>query len=334
MIESFHFVRPLCLLALLPLVWLLWQMHRSVQQDNQWRRVVDPALLANLVDDADAPVSRSPVWVIGALWLAAVIALAGPSWEQQRAPVFRGLSERVLVVDLSLSMNASDIQPSRIARVRQKLSDILDRSGDTQTALVVFAAVPYIVSPLTDDVQTIRSMLPSLATNIIPAQGSRTALALQMAQQLLESADSRDGSIWLFTDSAVNAESESAAAAIVEAGYNLSVVGVGSAEGAPIPKPDGGFVKDRNGNIVVVKLDTPPLQRLASVGGGVFTGLTTGDTDISRLYSQAQAALQPDISTDVSDTEQRQTEVWLERGPWILLLLTPLTALLFRRGCL
>ncbi|OED42337.1 hypothetical protein AB833_06700 [Chromatiales bacterium (ex Bugula neritina AB1)] len=332
--ENFHFIRPYWMLAALPLLWLLWRTVRASQRSNQWQRVVDPALLANLVDDNQSPASRQPILLVGVLWLAALIALAGPSWEKQQAPVYRGLSERVLVVDLSLSMNAADVKPSRIARVRQKLSDILDRSGETQTALVVYSAVPYIVSPLTDDVQTIRSMLPSLATNIIPAQGSRTSLALKMAQQLLSSAGSRNGSIWLFTDSPVDSGADSVAESIRSDGYQLSIIGAGTAEGAPIANSSGGFVKDRNGNIVIVKLAASPLRELAATGGGTYTTLTTNDDDIAKLFAYTGNGLPPSIEGIDEDAEQRQTEIWLERGPWILLLLTPLTALIFRRGCL
>ncbi len=330
--DAFHLMRPLWLLALLPLLWLLLRLFRNLHNENQWQGIVDPALLSSLIEEDDrSPAARWPLWAISILWLLAVVALAGPSWERREAPVYRGLSERVLVVDLSLSMNAKDIKPSRIGRVRQKLHDILDRSGDTQTALVVFAAVPYVVSPLTDDVQTIRSMLPSLTTDIIPAQGGRTTLALEMAGELLSNAKSRQGSIWLFTDSPLDSAAITQARSLAENGYRLSVMGVGSADGAPISMDDGSYVKDGKGNIVVVKLADEPLRNLASAGGGTYTNVTTNDRDVSRLFDRDKSLLPQD--TQASD-QNRKSEVWLERGPWLLFLLTPLSALVFRRGWL
>ena len=328
---EFHFIRPWWFLALLPLVLLLYRCYQNTQKENQWRAEVDPALLPHLLDGEPSSVTFRPFIGLGLLWVLTVIALAGPSWERLLTPVYRGLQERVLVVDLSRSMNAVDVKPSRLDRVKQKLNDVLDLSVDAQTALIVYSAVPYVVSPLTDDVQTIRSMLPSINTSIVPAQGSRTALALAKAAELLQGSGSRNGSIWLFTDSDLDGSAVSQATVITDAGYRLSVMGVGSAEGAPIPTSEGGFLKDRRGNIVVVKLESAPLRALAQAGGGVFTTVSNSDEDIQRMLS-ADAGL-ADGELQASDQKQ-QAEVWLERGPWIMLLLAPLAALVFRRGWL
>lgn len=328
---DFHFIRPWWFLALIPLLWLLVRAYKNMNVDNQWHGEVDPALLSHLLDGETSAVTRWVFFAIGMLWLLAVVALAGPSWERSLAPVYRALQERVLVLDLSRSMNAADIKPSRIERLRQKLNDVLDQSADTQTALIVYSAVPYVVSPLTDDVQTIRSMLPSIKTEIVPAQGSNTALALQKAMELLQGSGSEAGSIWLFTDSPINDAAQDIAAAINDQGFTLSVMGFGSEQGAPIPKDDGGFVKDRQGNIVIVKLNVTALSKLASTGGGAFTTVGNTDADITRLLDADYTIAAPDVE---ESEQKRQSEIWLERGPWILLLLTPLVSLLFRRGWL
>lgn len=331
LLTNFHFIRPWWFLALLPLAWLLYRFYRNVNAKNQWQEEVDPELLSHLLDGQASSVARGVFVAVGALWCLAVFALAGPSWEKLVTPVYRGLQERVLVVDLSRSMNAADVKPSRIDRLRQKLNDVLDQTADAQTALIVFSAVPYVVAPLTDDVQTIRSMLPSINTDIVPAQGSNTALALQKAIELLQGSGSTEGSIWLFTDSNIDQNAITVARQINTAGYRLSVMGLGSDQGAPIPKADGGFIKDKEGNIVVVRLNAGPLAELANAGGGIFTRVGNTDTDIRRLLDADSRLSEPAIQ----DTEtQRQSELWQERGPWILLLLTPLVALLFRRGWL
>lgn len=328
---EFHFLRPWWFLALIPLAWLLFRLYKNLNNRNQWQDEVDPQLLPYLLDGQTSSVTNWAFFYIGLLWLLAVIALAGPSWDRLLTPVYRGLQERVLLVDLSSSMNATDVKPSRLARLRQKLNDVLDQTADSQTALVVYSAVPYVVSPLTDDVQTIRSMLPSINTDIVPAQGSNTSLALQKSLELLQGSDSKSGSIWLFTDSDLNDQAVALAQDISDAGYRLSVMGLGSEQGAPIPKTDGGFVKDRQGNIVVVKLNVNPLKELAAAGGGIFTRVSNTDADIKRMLDADVFLSAPEIE---ESEQQRQSEVWLERGPWFLLLLTPLVALLFRRGWL
>lgn len=327
--ESFHLLRPLWLLALLPLAWLLYRWYRNEAQRNEWRNQIDDSLLPHVVTGHSTPVTKAAVIVPAILWLLAVIALAGPSWEKLPAVVYRGLQERVLIVDLSLSMNARDTKPSRLERVRQKLQDILKESADSQTALVIYAAAPYVVSPLTDDVETIRSMLPSLSTDVVPAQGSVTSAALKEGLELLSQSGSRHGSLWLLTDSLPDAAAMSVALDIKRAGYRLHVLGVGSSEGAPIPAANGGFVKDRDGNIVVAKLDNTALKELAKEAGGVYTAVANTDSDIDRLFSA-------DSSRGIAGVSERerQADIWLERGPFVVLLLLPFAALCFRRGWL
>ena len=327
--ESFHLLRPLWLLALLPLAWLLYRWYRNESQRNEWRNQIDDSLLPHVVTGHSTPVAKAAVIVPAILWLLAVIALAGPSWEKLPAVVYRGLQERVLIVDLSLSMNARDTKPSRLERVRQKLQDILKESADSQTALVIYAAAPYVVSPLTDDVETIRSMLPSLSTDVVPAQGSVTSAALKEGLELLSQSGSRHGSLWLLTDSLPDAAAMTVALEIKRAGYRLHVLGVGTSEGAPIPAANGGFVKDRDGNIVVAKLDNTALKELAKEAGGVYTAVANTDSDIDRLFS-ADSSLG---IAGVSERE-RQADIWLERGPFVVLLLLPFAALCFRRGWL
>lgn len=327
--EHFHFLRPYWLLAIVPMIVLLWMLLRHAGRANRWRSVVDPVLLQHLLDRQHGRAARWPLAAIAAGWLVTIVALAGPSWERSLTPVYRGADELVLVVDLSRSMDATDLAPTRLERARQKLTDILARTEDTQTALIVFAAVPYVVAPLTDDAQTISSMLGSLETSIVPAQGSRIGLALERAVELLQGAGSRRGNIWLLTDSPVTGSALGEARKAADAGYTLSVMGFGTREGAPIREEQGGFVKDQRGNIVVAKMDPDGLAELASAGGGVYTDAITADRDIDRLFSASR------VTGDVQENEQqRQTEVWQDRGPWLMLLALPFAALFFRRGWL
>lgn len=329
MIDSFHFIRPYWFVMVLPLLWLLIRWSVNTRRRNQWADQVDEALLPHLLVGQSTPIGRLPLMLLSFLWLLTLTALAGPAWEKLPAPVYRGLQERVLVVDLSRSMDARDIKPSRLERIKQKLHDILDESGGSQTALVVFSAVPYVVSPLTDDVQTIRSMLPSLSTNIVPVQGSRTSLALDQALDLLKQSNSSNGSVWLFTDSSPDSEAARVARELNGLGHRLHIVGVGTAEGAPIQESGGGFVKDANDNIVIAKLAMQRLQELAKAGGGLFTATQSSDADIKRLLTADESL----IVSEASNVE-RQADIWLERGPYLVLIMLPLVALFFRRGVL
>lgn len=328
-IENFHFIRPLWLLSLLPVCWLWWKLRLSSAISTQWHDVVDPELLEHLLEGSSASGSGSRwYWWVGIAWLICVFALAGPSWERRDTPTFRNVAERVLVIDLSRSMDAKDIKPSRLVRVRQKVEDILAQSGEVENAVVVYAASPFVVSPLTNDAATIRSMLAALRVEIMPAQGSRTGLALQKALELLKSVKSKNGQILLFTDSAVDDAAMAAAAKIPVDGFTLSVIGVGSSDGAPIPNPRAGFVKDRNGNIVVARLDETSLQALAAAGGGEYRLIAANESDINALL----APVNRDRQNATVDDSLQTIEVWLDRGPWLMLLVLPVAAVSFRRG--
>lgn len=332
-ISNFHFIRPWWLLALLPIAWLLWRLRSVNDETSQWQQSVDPELLAHLLIGNDDN-SRQVLWhaLLALAWLLCVVTLAGPSWERKDTPTYRNVNEQVLVIDLSRSMDAKDIQPSRLVRVRQKVEDILSKSYETENAVVIFAASPFVVSPLTNDAETIRSMLPAIETGIMPAQGSRIGDGIRKAHDLLKSVKSKDGRILLFTDSAVDGDTFLAAEEVAAAGISLSVIGVGSAEGAPIPIPRGGFIKDLSGNIVVARLDESALGELAKVGGGKYRRITTDESDINSLL-KLPARENPDDDEN-TESSQQSIEAWLDRGPWLALLLLPFVAMSFRRGWL
>ena len=332
-ISNFHFIRPWWLLALLPIAWLLWRLRSVNDETSQWQQSVDPELLAHLLIGNDDN-SRQVLWhaLLALAWLLCVVTLAGPSWERKDTPTYRNVNEQVLVIDLSRSMDAKDIQPSRLVRVRQKVEDILSKSYETENAVVIFAASPFVVSPLTNDAETIRSMLPAIETGIMPAQGSRIGDGIRKAHDLLKSVKSKDGRILLFTDSAVDGDTFLAAEEVAAAGISLSVIGVGSAEGAPIPIPRGGFIKDLSGNIVVARLDESALGELAKVGGGKYRRITTDESDINSLL-KLPARENPDDDEN-TESSQQSIEAWLDRGPWLALLLLPIVAMSFRRGWL
>ena len=320
--QDFHFLSPLWFLALLPLGLLLWSAARAGSATNAWRRVIDARLLAVLTTDGDAGARRWwPLALLGAGWMIAVVALANPTFEREPVPAFRSDAARVVVLDLSRSMLADDLTPTRLERARYKLIDILARSADGQVGLVVFAGDAFPVSPLTDDADTLLGMLDALAPDIMPVQGSRPDLGIAGAMALLQQAGARRGEVVLLTDDAGDKRAQRAAEDLRAAGHRLAVIGVGTAKGAAVPG-----VRNSQGPVIAA-LDAPALQALARAGGGAYSGLTTGDADLNRVLrdpSLTTRALAPD--------DPMLADSWKELGPWIVLALLPLGALAFRRG--
>ena len=327
--EAFHFLHPAWLLALLPLPLLLVWLGRTRGGEGQWRGVCDAHLLPYLLSRPAAGVSRLPVWLFAAGWLLAVIALADPVWQQRPQPVYSSQQARVLVLDLSQSMRAADLKPSRLAQARYKVADLLKQSREGQTGLVVFAGDAFSVAPLTNDTRTIRELLKPLAPALMPVQGSRVDRGLQQAAALLHQAGLPHGDILLITDGFSDPRAMDVARQLHRQGYRLSVLGVGTADGAPVPDGQGGYLRDTDGNIVMPKLATRQLQRLAAAGGGDYSALSTDDADLRRLLRNTSPAL----DTPLTKTDQ-QADVWRSEGPWLVLALLPLAALAFRRGWL
>ncbi len=332
--DAFHFLRPAWFLALLPLVIFVYLLWRRQRAGRSWQAVVDARLLPYLLMGSERRRMRMGIAAIALCGLLAVTALAGPVWTKLQQPVFRRESGLVVLLDLSRSMDAADLQPSRLQMAKFKLRDILARRKEGETALVVYAADPFVVTPLTTDTGTITRQLPSLTTDLMPAQGSRADRAITKAQALLEQAGAVHGDVLLITDGIDNdppAPLRAAVKKLINAGYRLSVLGVGSAGGAPIPLGDGGFFKDAGGAIVVAKLDEQPLARLAADGGGIYRHLAVDDSDtdvLTRTFDSGAEAQRSQRATGM------KSEQWREEGPWLLLPLLPLVVLAFRRGYL
>lgn len=325
-----HLLRPYWLLALAPLVAVLVLWWRRRGDTANWSRVCDPALLPFLLLPGQSAASRRWLQVLGLIGLLAILALAGPAWKKLEQPVFRDPSALVILLDLSRSMDSRDLQPSRLVRARLKLLDILNQRREGQTALVVYAAQAFAVVPLTDDSDTIAALAASLDTSLMPGQGSRPDRALDQALELLAQAGVPRGDILVIADSSGSAPPDQAVARAVTAGHRVHVLGVGTPEGAPIPAPGGGFVKDPQGNIVVPALERDALHTLATRGEGRYADLSLDDRDLVYLLSGLG---RPSPLTEAQEAGL-SAERWREEGPWLLLLALPLAALAFRRGYL
>ena len=327
MLADFHFLRPEWLWAL-PLVILATALlaYRRLGAGN-WQNVVAPALAPFVLSRSANKQGMYRWWLLGLGGVLAVVALAGPAWQRIDQPVFRSDQALVVALDLSRSMDAQDVAPSRLLRARLKILDILERRGSGQTALIVYSSNAYTVTPLTSDTDTIAALVNSLSTDIMPSRGSYPIAAIRKGQQLLENAGAAFGEILLITDGGTSPAVLRAARDLREFGYTLSVLAVGTRDGAPIPQYNGGFVTDQSGNIAVPKLEASPLRELAQAGGGKFSLLTNDNRDIDLLLSG-------EVGTRQASGESLATDRWREEGPWLLLLLLPLAALAFRRGWL
>ncbi|MDD5393861.1 MAG: VWA domain-containing protein [Thiothrix sp.] len=329
--NNLHFMHPawFWLLLVIPAVWGMRWLRRSHQ--GQWERIVDKHLMPFVLSGKAGKLGLLPLVILSSALVVAVVAMAGPAWEKREVPVFRNQQALVVAMDFSASMSAEDEKPDRLTLARFKLLDVLKARKDGQTGLVVFAGDAFMVSPLTDDIDTIQEQAKNLSPDIMPAQGSRATPAIQRSAELLKQAGMAKGHILLITDGASDPDAaKSAAKEARQQGYQVSVLVVGTAAGAPIPRGQGGFLLDSAGKTVVAKVNLDELEDIANVGGGVFAHAALGDADLSALSAQWQA----ENDGKLTEGQGRQVDTWVNEGYWLVLLLLPLAALTFRRGWL
>lgn len=326
MLQDFHFLRPLWFIALLPALLLCIGLLLRQRDQQQWLRYISPNLLPFLLDQVQQRQRRWPLVGLLALWAVAIFALAGPVWQKIPQPVERSNQALVICWDLSPSMLAEDIKPSRLVRSRLKLIDLLKARKDGQVALVAYSGEAYTVTPLTDDRGTIINLLPALNPASLPTVGSNPEMALSLALQLLADGGVRRGNILFLTDEIEPSALATIADELSHVPHQLTLWGVGTEQGAPIPLPEGGFAKNRQGELVVARLNEERLRQFATEQRAYYVPLVANNSDIETLL-QLLSPIAPE--TTMAD---RTFDQWFEHGQYLALLLLPFVALLFRRG--
>ncbi|MFK2902937.1 VWA domain-containing protein [Dyella ginsengisoli] len=324
-LHAFHFLRPLWLLGLLVLPLLVWRGTRADAGVRELSRLVDAALLPHLL--TGRPASRRASTALLALgWTLATLAFAGPTWSRQPQPLYAERAAQVVAMSLSPRMLAKDIAPSRLDRAKYKARDLFASNRAGQNALIAYAGEAFVVAPLTSDAGSLDELLDALAPDTMPTEGDNAAQAIEQGVKLVAQAKAGGGSLVLITDRA-DAAAQAAARRALAQGVRVSVLGVGTAGGGPVPLAEGGFLRDAQGNLELARRDDAALAALAAAGGGRYVPASDDHSDIDALHAQLRGG-------DATASDDASSEQWLDRGPWLLLPLLAVVALGFRRGWL
>lgn len=323
---SLHFIRPEWLLALLPLTIILWALWRQHQSNSAWNRYIAPHLAKVLVTEGTQK-SRRPLHILAFTWMIATLALAGPALNKQTLPVFAAEQGRVLVMDMSVSMFATDLAPNRLTQTKFRATDLLRGLKEGETGLIAFAGDAFTISPLTRDTGTLLNLLPTLSPEIMPVLGSNLAAALTQAKNLLAQGGHLRGDIIVMTDGITPRQFDEANSALAGSQYRLAIMGFGSPQGAPIRLPDGQLQRDSSNEVVVAKTDFGLLQKLADNHNGIMIPNRADGQDLVQL----QHWLSDSGDAKATDLDG---ETWQDLGPYLALLLLIPALLSFRQGML
>ncbi len=316
-IAQLHFLRPWWLPALLLVPAMAWWQRLDGQRRSPWQDAVDAHLLPYLLDRTGASPRRA--WARWLGMLAAVLlvlAMAGPSWRKDETPLWQSKAPLVVALDLSSSILTRDLPPSRLPQARVKLATLLRERAGGQVALVAFADDAYTVAPLTEDAANVALFLDALNPDLMPQDGQRADRAIAWSRTLLQQAGYAQGDILLLTDHA-DAAAVGAAAKVHLAGYRVSALGLGTAQGGTFETAAG---------LGQARLDATSLRRLASSGGGGYQPVRADDADLRAL-----GVLDPRSESGAA-ARGKKIASWRDGGFWLLPLAMLLVLPLFRRG--
>ena len=323
-----YWFRPWWLLLLPLLGWLLWQLWHRQKRAGRWQMILPPAFHAALLSGGNGRDSKLPWIALGVAWLLTVFALLGPSWERVEQLSQKPADPLVVLLELTPEMLATDVQPNRLEQARRKLFDLLQNRSDAQTAIVVYAGSAHTLVPLSDDLATSRNLLDALKPSLMPEAGHRADLAVVKALTLLQQAALGDGRILLIGSSLTEQERLEIRRALSGKSTQFLMLGIGTAEGAPITQDDGSFLKDEQGAILVPRLDDAGLKAFTSDLDGHYRHARLDDADLREL------GLLDGPRNLRNDGQTLRLDTWADQGYWLLLPLLLLAACAGRRGWL
>ncbi|MBT1446317.1 VWA domain-containing protein [Shewanella sp. JM162201] len=322
---NLHFIRPEWFLALAPLALLLWFLARKHSTSSDWQSYIAPHLAGALISGKAEHKSRRGLWVLGASLMIAITALAGPAINKVPLPVFASGAARVLVMDMSVSMYATDLVPNRVTQAKFRATDLINQTSEGDTGLIAYAGDAFVISPLTRDKNTLLNLLPSLSPDIMPALGSAPAEGVKEAIELLTHGGHLSGDIVLMTDGLDEVDEADIRRAMKDSRFRLAIYGFGTAQGAPMKLPDGSFVRGADNALVMPTLNAQRLNDFAASLNGIYIGAKLDGSDLQQL-SQWLAT-----EGDATRTELLG-DSWQDLGPYLALLLILPLLLAFRHG--
>jgi len=316
LLDAFHFLRPWWLLGLIPLVLTVLYAKRLKDPVAQWQKTISPHLLKALTVKGERGQWFNPISLSVLAMILGVLAVAGPSWERKPLPFVQDEAALVIALALSDSMNQADIQPSRLERAKQKITDLLALRTGSRTGLIVYSGSAHRVIPLTNDSDIIFQFLSAVVTEMMPKPGKFPESVLPVADTMFQDAN-MPGSLLLIGDAVSPQSSVRFKQYFTDTPHQLLVWGAGSTE-QPEVVPG-----ERTLDESYLPLEQQDLTALAMDNGGVYQDMTLDSSDVQRLNRK--------INNHLANVED-DSRPWVDAGYYLLFPFALIFLVWFRKG--
>jgi len=316
----FRFSNPeyLYLLVLIPILALIF-LAENIKRKKRLKAYGNPEVINQLMPD----VSNRRPWLKFILLLSAItvciIMVCGPQFGSKLDKNQRKGAEMMIALDVSNSMMAEDITPNRLGKAKQILSKLVDKLSDDKIGLVVFAGEAFTQLPITSDYVSAKTFMSSISPALIPSQGTAIGAAIDLCTRSFPQKDKAERAIIIITDGE-NFEDNAVAMAkeALDQGIKTHVIGMGLEKGAPIPLPNSSdFRKDKDGNVVITKLNEKMCQEIAAAGNGIYVRSDNTNAALRAITSELDKMKKADIETSVYSEYDEQ----FQGMAWIILIL-------------
>lgn len=326
----FRFEEPtyLYLLLLLPIIAAFYLLS-NYRRRKAIRSFGDPTLLAQLMPDVSKYRPDIKFWIIFAAIALFTVLLARPQFGSKLETVKRKGVEVIIALDISNSMLAQDVQPSRLEKSKRLVSRLVDELDNDKVGLIVFAGDAFTQLPITSDYISAKMFLESISPSLISKQGTAIGQAIGLATRSFTPQEGVGRSIIVITDGenheggAVEAAKDAAGKAI-----QVSVLGVGMPDGAPIPvEGSNDYRRDREGNVIVTRLDEGMCQEIAKEGKGIYVRVDNTNSAQKAISQEISKMSKADVESKVYTEYNEQ----FQAIAWIILVLLLIEMLILER---
>lgn len=312
----FRFANPdyLFLLVILP-VLIAFYIYALIRKRKALKKIGNPEILAMLMPDVSPKRQHLKFWLLFGAIAVTIFIIAGPQFGSRLETIKRNGVEIMVCLDVSNSMLAKDVTPNRLEKAKQMLAKLTDGFTNDKIGLIVFAGEAYTQLPITSDYISAKMFLSSINPSMVSTQGTAIGAAINLAVRSFTPSETSDKAIILITDGE-NHEDDAVGAAkrAAEKGIHVNIVGIGLPKGEPIPLDgNNNFMKDREGNVVVTRLNEQMCKEIASAGDGMYVRADNTNSALRALEKEIEKMNKSELDGKVYSeyNEQFQTLAWI-----------------------